>query len=311
MLRKVVTPLLLLLPSLVLGQDFLNVFSPDAPKTMLELEGTFLPDSAVDNSRDETHVFFHSADIQQRVYGDEQRSLSVGAKYQKLDLNSSHPYLNDYYNQQGSLTYRQKLSDNRFWLGNVSYGSSSDRPFKSSRDSTIGANFIYKFSPKWFGVANYSNNRAFLNNIPLPGFFYIKEMERNKVFIVGFPLIFWMRPLGDNWSFRYFGLLPWSHRFRLFYENFKSVKPYVGVEQQPLTFFRHDRDERYNRFFWFERRMISGFEGDLAKNLRYEVWGGFSFDRQFFEARNFSEKKEFLVNLDTAYLLGLNLRFKF
>lgn len=311
MFIKVLALVLLLVPSLVLGQDFLSAFSPESPRTLIEFEGTFLPDSAIESSKDESHVFFQSLDIHQRVYGNDQSSLSVGAKYQKLDLNSDHPFLHDYYNQQGSLTYRQKLSDNKFWLGNVSYGSSSDRPFKSSRDSTIGANLIYKFGPKWFGVANYSNNRTFLNNIPLPGFFYIKEMERKKVFIIGFPLIYWMRPLGENWSFRYFGLLPWSHRFRLFYENFSSVKPYVGIEQQPLTFFRHDREERYDRFFWFERRMITGIEGDVTKNMRYEVWSGFSFDRKFFEARNFSEKKEFLINLDTAYLLGINLRFKF
>lgn len=301
----------LLLPALVCAQDFLSAFSGESPATLIGIEGSFRPDSSVERSSDKTHVLFHSADVLQRIYGNEKRSVSVGAKYQKLDLNSDHPFLRDYYDQEGSLVYKEQLPDQRFWMGSLSYGSASDKPFKNSRDNTLSANLVYKYNQRWFIVGNYSNNRSFLNNIPIPGVFYIKEMEKGKVLIIGIPLIIWVRTLNENWSVRYIGLLPWSHKFKLFYENIKGIRPFLGYEQQPHTFFRSDRDDRYDRFFWFERRFFGGVEGDFSKNLKYEFWSGYSFDRQFFEARNYSEKKDFLINLDSSFLLGFNLRFRF
>ncbi len=87
--------------------------------------------------------------------------------------------------------------------------------------------------------------------------------------------------------------------------------PYVGFDQSPQNFFRHDREERYNRFFWFERRIMTGVEGKLSKQLKYDLSGGLAFDRQFYEARNLGQGKENEVDLEKAGFVALNLRFNF
>src|SRR5690606_26064877 len=111
--------------------------------------------------------------------------------YQKLDLNDQAEFVRDYYNVQGSISYRRMTEDQNFWSAAVSFGSASDEPFKNGRDSTLGANFLKKFNRRWFGILNYSNNRSFLNNIPLPGFIYVKEMSQERSLILGFPIVYW------------------------------------------------------------------------------------------------------------------------
>lgn len=293
------------------AQDIFNFLSPDSPMTSIEVEGAFLPPAKIDGGTDKTQVASSAIGINQRVYGSKKHIVVVGAKYQKLDLTADSPFLRDYYNEQVSLSYKQTLPDNKFWLGSVSYGSASDRPFKSSHDNTLSANYIQKTSDRWFFVANYSNNRPFLNNIPLPGFFYVKEMSIEKTFIVGFPILFWQAPISPDFSLRYFGLIPFSHKLRLLYTKWRVYSPYIGFEQSPQNYFRHDREDRYDRFFWFERRLALGLEGRAVDGMRFDLSSGLAFDRQFFEARNFLQKKKNVVDLEKSFFVALTVRYNF
>lgn len=304
-------PVLLLFPLRAFSQDFFNFLSPESPSTSIELEGAYLPSSEVEHGADKTQIIHRAVGVNQKIYEDEKRLVTVGAKSSKLELPTHGRVLRDFYNQQGSVAYKRKLSGDKFWLASASYGSASDRPFRNGRDGTLGLNYIQKISDKWFIAGNYSNNRPFLNNVPLPGFFYIKEMTKERSFVIGFPFIFWSRPLGEQWSIRYFGLLPWTHRLKILYSKSPFFMPYFGFEQSPQTFFRHDREERFNRFFWFERRVGPGIEGRLNRTLKYDLSTGLAFDRQFFEARNFSQSKEYLLNVENAYFVAFNLRLNF
>ena len=302
--------LLMLLPIRSWSQDIINFLSPASKSTSIEVEGIYLPNKNVEDGRDETHVFERSGTIHQRLYRNEKNDFFVGARYRELDLSSSTPMLRDYYNHQLNLSYKRTMPGDLFWMTSISYGSASDRPFQDNRDNTLGVSYIQKFNPRWFGVLNYSNNRTFLNNIPLPGFFYVQEMSRDKALIFGFPFVYWLRPLGRKWSLRYFGLMPWSHKLRVFYKA-GMLSPYIGFEQAPQSFFRHDREDEKDRVFWFERRIASGIEGTLGKYVRLDLSAGLAFDREFFEARNFSEEKENLNNLDKSLFAALNLRLSF
>lgn len=308
MLKNFVIVSLVLFANSVFSQDLFALLSPESPDTSIDLEGTFLPDSEIDHSGKETHVFNQTVDVTQKVYKGDKNQFSVGARYNKLDLNNG---LDDFYNQQGTLNWKHSLPDERFILSNLSFGAASDRPFKNSRDNTIGANILWKYDAKWFVILNYSNNRSFLNNVPLPGAFYVSEASRTRTLIIGFPFLMWIQPVSENWSFRYLVLMPWSHRLRFYYEKFKVVRPYLGFEQHPQTYFIHDRKERYDRLFWFERRLTTGIEGMISPKLKYDFGGGYAFDREFFEARNFQEKKNFLINLEASWYVGLTLRYKF
>ena len=293
------------------AQEFFSFLTPNTPQTSIELEGGYSPMSDIDGGRDQTQVLPTAIGANQKIYDKGKNLVTLGGKWQKLDLSARSNQLNDFYNIQGSVGYRRMLENDNFAFTSISYGSASDRPFKSNRDNTISANYIQRFSSKWFGIANYSNNRTFLNNVPLPGFLYVKEMTRERSMIIGFPIFYWMTPLGEDFSFRYFGILPWTHRLKFLYTKYKFILPYVGYEQAPQTYFRDDREKRRDRFFWFERRVGAGVEGGISRGFRFDFFTGWAFDRQFYEARNFSEKKNFLLNLESAPFVQLNLRHAF
>lgn len=308
---KIFLMIVFLLPLASNAQEFFNFLSPESPSTTVELEGIYLPTSDLEGGVDETQIINTGVSAAQKVYKDGKNYITVGAKYQKLDLTAESPLLRDYYNELGTVSYKRQLKDDKFWLTSVSYGSASDRPFKNNRDNTLGVTYIQKINDKWYIAGNYSNNRTFLNNVPLPGFFYVKEMSREKSFVIGFPFLYIQRPVSENFSFRYLGIMPWSHRLKLLYTRWKFLTPYLGYEQSPQTYFRHDRDSDYDRFFWFEKRAALGLEGGISRSLKFDLSAGYSFDREFFEARNFSQSKEFLINLDNSYFVGLNIRYNF
>jgi hypothetical protein len=295
--------------SSLLAQDF-SFLSEHAPQTVFEIDQLFSPKGKLENKGDKSKLHFSNLAIGHTIK-EGKGSVTIGGKFQRLNLSGDNPQLNDYANIQGSLGYRRMMDNGHFWFLSASYGSASDRPFKNSKDGTLGLNYIQKFSPRWYGVINYSNNRTFLNNIPLPGFFWVREMSREKALIIGFPFIYWMRPLIENWSFRYIGLMPWNHRLRLLYTKHKFFKPYFAFEQAPLSYFRHDRENMEDRFFWFEKRLAVGLEGGLSKALRFDLMSGIAFDRQLYEAENFNESKKFLQNLESHYFLGFNLKYSY
>lgn len=273
------------------------------------MNGSFTPERDLNNGPEKSKVVSSAINVGQRLYQDEKNNISVGARYQKLDLNDQAEFVRDYYNIQGTISYRRLTAKNKFWSTSLSLGSASDQPFKNGRDFAISANYLKQVNDKWFIVANYSNNRPFLNNIPIPGFFYIKEMTQERAMVIGFPIFYWMTPLNANWSFRYFGILPYTHRARLLYTKWQFIKPYIGIEQSPDTYFRHDRESRGDRFFWFERKLAAGIEGGFSRQLRYDLSGGLAFDREFFEAKNFAQEKKNRYRIENGYFIGLNLRF--
>lgn len=196
-----------------------------------------------------------------------------------------------FYNVQFGATLRHYTKDNRLLTLMSSLGSASTKPFREARDNTLSANASYALNERWIVFANYSNNRAFLNNIPLPGFVYVKEQTREKALMVGFPFIYWLRPFAqDQFSIRYVGLLPYNHRLRVLYNGFSWLKPFAGVEQGPMMFFDANRRSDGMRTFWFERRAMVGAEKSLGPVLKVELQAGNSFDREFFNARSFGRK---------------------
>lgn len=281
----------------------MSAFDSQNVQTRIEVDNfsTFAPD-AISNRN-----FY----IQQSIFTDEKHALSVGAKWQSLDFHENKDGLRDYQNIQGSLNYKKTLEDKKFWSMNLSYGAASDRPFKDSRDGAIGATFIKKQSDRWMWLVNYSNNRPFLNNIPIPGFVYFHTMTREKALILGFPFVYWMTPVSSKISLRYFGILPWLHKLRLFWTGIDGYEPYIGFEQGPQTYFDSRREERWDRTFWFERKLSTGLEGRLMGIVRYDLSTGLAFDRTLFQARNYSEKKKSSQNFAASPFIGLSLKVNF
>ena len=209
------------------------------------------------------------------------------------------------------LSTQSNLAEGKTIGASISYGSASDQLFKKSRDSTLQVNTIYHHSPKWIWLVNYSNNRPFLNNVPLPGFIYIQEHSRERTIMLGFPVIFINQAFFQSQaSLNYFGLMPFQHQLR-FYYNKLWLRPFIQFEQTVSMFFNSAREARQMRTFWFERRGSFGLEKALGPVLRLSLVGGYAFDRKFFEAKTFGNNRSSKTLVKDGSFLGFNLRSMF
>jgi hypothetical protein len=296
---RVLLILSVFVPLILFAQD-MSFLSDQGPNSLYEFETIY------GGSESTIHFSGHNLAHNFKL---ENQSVLVGARYQKLDLEDRHELLRDFENIQGTLGYRRTFGGDKFWSLTGSYGSASDRPFKNSKDGTLSLNYVQKLGQKWFGILNYSNNRPFLNNIPLPGFFWVKEMRPDRGLIIGFPFIYWMQPISESVALRVTGLIPWNYRIKFLLTPFQTLKPFLVFEQAPLNFWRHDRENINERFFWFERRLGLGGEGRLMQKLAYDFSAGLAFDRRFYEAKNFNDSKRFLVTQDSGPYVALNLKY--
>lgn len=236
--------------------------------------------------------------------------VGVFGRYYELK-NSKHDIPN-FYNIQIGASYRHYF-DNEKSLGLMaSVGSSSDKPFKNGRDGTVMINSTYQLNDKWVLLGNYSNNRPFLNNVPLPGFIYIQEQSRERTMMLGFPFIYIQKPFqNDNFSFRYIGVLPYNHKVRILFNRLDIFRPYIGLEQGPSVFFDSDRTTDSERTFWFERKSMVGIEKSFGPFLKIDIQLGNSFNREYFTARSFARHHSNVRKIHDGMYGSINLKSSF
>lgn len=282
--------------SLSHAQDFGTMFSPHQPQTFIHLEGML-----GDPTREGLGV------ISQRLYADKKQNIALTGKWRRLGFKDSDSRLANYDDIEGGLSYRRQMNDQRFWSLNASYGSASDEPFKSSDVSVLNSTALIKLDQRWFGILNYSNNRTFANGVPLPGFFFVHTMTREKILIFGLPFAYIKLPVAD-FSFSYLGILPWRHGIKLTYEA-SAIKPYFFLEQTPQSFIPYQRTHNKERFFWAKRELGLGLASETSA-FKWDVASGLSFAQEFYRAENFGDRdKRQLIRPDNAGFIRVAVRF--
>ncbi len=236
--------------------------------------------------------------------------LGVFGRY--FELENSKDGVPNFYNIQFGASYRHYFKDDKSLGLMASFGSSSDKPFRNGRDGTVMINSTYQLNEKWVLLGNYSNNRTFLNNVPLPGFIYISEQSRESAMMLGFPFTYILRPFYEGiFSFKYMGILPYNHKARILFNRLPLFKPYIGYEQGPQVFFDSDRLRNNERTFWFQRKAMLGAEKSFGPFLKIDAQLGNSFGREYFTARSFARRHSNITKIhDGAYFL-INLKSSF
>lgn len=240
------------------------------------------------------------------------RNSKLGVFGRYFELKNSKEEIPSYYNIQFGGSYRHYFENEKSLGIMASIGSSSDKPFKNGRDGTVMINSTYQLDDKWVILGNYSNNRTFLNNVPLPGFIYVQEQSRERTMMLGFPFIYILRPFyEDNFSFKYIGILPYNHKLRILYNRLSLFKPYLGFEQGPNVFFDSDRTSSTDRTFWFERKTMLGIEKSFGPFLKIDFQLGNSFNREYFTARSFARQHSNVQKIHDGIYGSLNLKSSF
>jgi len=212
--------------------------------------------------------------------------------------------------------YSHSLGGGKSWGLNLGLGSDSDELFHSIHETTIRAGANYRLPSgvhnAWLFSLQYSNNRHFLNGVPLPGVgYYFEALDRRLQGLVGFPYL----------ALRYRPTEDWAGRFSLFGPRNVSaeisrrvagpVHVYTAFLWGSQEWEIADRQDTSNRLFFDRKRAALGVRSPLPHGLALDVSGGREFDRRFFENDSSSYNTVPTIGLAPAWYGETRLSWRF
>lgn len=193
----------------------------------------------------------------------------------------------------GGASYLHRIGDRRQWGARLSVGSASDHLFDSIAETEVqmtGSWMIpHRAQNAWFFLLSYSNNRSFLNNIPLPGIAYLwNKPEKGFRAVIGFPVLSLSYSPMKAWQAQLFLLGPTQQGVEISRRLTKALEAYAAFQRNPQLWMRTNRDNNDNRLIYDEKKTLLGLRHPLGPYLSLDLSGGRTFDRRLFEARDAS-----------------------
>lgn len=299
-MKKIFLLSLFLFCSQVYAQNMASLLSPHAPDL------NFLIDGGVFNDQKEWGVMFD-----QKIVKNEKHRLSLSGRYRELNLEQALPVLpNDYETAEVGFQYTKYLEQRKFWAIQSRFGSASDQIFNNSEVNTFTTNFLYKASDKWLFLANYSNNRSFLNNIPLPSVMYIHTMSREKVVLLGLPFVFIKADINEKFAYTISSFIPRSHNLALHYRINRGLELSLGIEQDFQTYLRSERINEEERIFLRKRNAYLNLKTSYKRLWELNLKSGYGFGHQLSESESYSDDDRTEVKLEDGVFAVLSFDFK-
>jgi len=304
--------LLLFLLGQVHAQDLAALFRPGPSGHTALIRQQFYGNAQVPGSNRRLQHREWQGRVNGTLWSNDSWEMTGGIDAQDLVWHHPSPVLNPYRNFQGTVGARRFSGQNQVRGFNLSYGSASDRPFARAANDTASANYVHQFNERWWGLVNWSNNRLFLNNVPLPGVFYVSKMTREETLMFGFPAIFWRKRWQSGFEGMYFSFLPYNHRAYVGWFWNADHGVLLSYTHAPQVFFRDERVSKRERVFFIENKAMIEIQGTIIpRHLQWQVGVGTAFNRRVYEAKNFQEDKRFDVPLGDTWLASAQLTAQF
>jgi hypothetical protein len=207
--------------------------------------------------------------------------------------------------------YRKRFENG--WIGGavLTVGSASDRPFSNMDVMELQARFSLRIPDgernAWVALLAYSNNREFLNNVPLPGVGYWYEPSERYRILIGIPFVFLeARPFRDvSMEFSYLPVR--SVRANISYRFWGPLQIYGTFDWRNESYFLSGRSDKRNRLFYYEKRLIGGVHWNLSRQVSLDLSLGYAFERLYFEARKYEDRNRNRVDVEDGPFASLRL----
>lgn len=169
---------------------------------------------------------------------------------------------------QGGLGYRRDIGERRRWGANAAFGSASDRLFLAWREDQLSASAYYQVPGhgrnSWLFLLNYSNNRPFANNVPLPGVAYMIDDPAHRLeALIGFPFLHVRWRPDDDWTLSAGLFGPASYSLEAARKLCERVSAYARFEKTPLQWLRAARVESTDRLVFDSKQAVAGIRAGL------------------------------------------------
>jgi hypothetical protein len=306
--------------SSVLAQEFFSELAAPAAIPSTNVRFTANDEPGIKGDRDQSHFdqqkFFIATPVN-KVLTD---PASVSWKWSQLGLGtelrlpSGQAVPSRLYESEYGLSYRHYENESKFWGATASFGSASDRPFAAKENTTLSATLLYSNSidpvSRWVWLLNYSNNRSFANEIPLPGFAYIYRPSKELFTVIGFPFAFLRYQINETWNTQIF-LGPYVYKLELAKTIFGPYQAYTMLDSSLQNYYLDQRIKKENRLFIAETKSVLGFKGPISKVFYWDINAGLAFGRSISESENYKIDKTDHLLLENRLFVGSQISARF
>ena len=212
-------------------------------------------------------------------------------------------------------TYRRALTNGWIAGGHVSIGSPSDRPFAGADEVLVTATGLARIPHgergAWLLMLHYANARDWLPHVPLPGVAYEYRANADLLATLGVPFSSIRYSPIPALTFEGSYVLPRRVSTRVTYAVDERLDLYAGFDWTSQSYFRHDRDDDDDRLTHYQKRVEAGVRMDITDKLRFDVTGGFAFDRFWFEGEDYSDRGDNRLDIGDGPFVTASLRVSF
>lgn len=198
-------------------------------------------------------------------------------------------------NQSVSMGYNRNINDSGENLSlTLSYGSASDNTFSSSKNNAVNLTATYGFKKskeesQWLLLLNYSNNRTFLNNIPLPSVGYLYRPSKKFTVFAGLPFLSLTWVDFPNYIHS-ITLSPSSLKLDFSWGVMGPIRFYSLFNYQAQSYLHQNRAEDDLRLLFVEKKWALGLRAPVSRAVSFDLGVGYSFDRYLFEGEGVYSK---------------------
>ncbi|MES2769644.1 MAG: hypothetical protein V4596_10920 [Bdellovibrionota bacterium] len=236
-------------------------------------------------------------------------------KIEQINESPTSPVPDKLTEEKFGYQFISKINDQKYYGMNTEIGSSSDEPFHnwSVTEVSLTPFYYYDKTPRssWVFMLNYSNQRAILPHIPLPGFIYIRNNQKGFTLFAGIPVFGFFYKISDSLMMNYFTLLPWMHQFKVTYFVKYPIQIYAEFKMAPELFKSIDYVDNEDRIILRDQRAVLGTQFPVVDNLTLDIHGGVSFNREIYQAEDPSKSKDWLEEIEDQTFFNAELGIKF
>ncbi len=287
-----------------------------------EYEGVFMLEDELDEFAGDLDMNQHDLRLAVPLYKDDDHFFAISSSLGYWDVDSDSPlpdtgaaFPGDLYDIDFALNYFHYF-DNGWTAGGIfSAGSPSDEPFDSYDETELQFNGFLRIphvdNNYWVFVLNWSNNREFINNVPIPGIGYWYQPSKDLFIMAGIPFaaVRWV-PVNDV-TVRASYLPVRNIDAEIAYSVTDDIEVFGAFEWDNERFLIADRADDDDRLFYYEKNLEAGLRYKFSETASVQIGGGYSFDRFYFFGEDYDDRDEDRLDIEDGPFVRTQITMRF
>lgn len=188
--------------------------------------------------------------------------------------------------------------------------------FNSIHETEFRGSVFYQMPSRqynsWLFSLNYSNNRTYFDNVPLPGVAYIIHDPEDRLdAVIGFPFLSARWRPDDDWTLSASVTGFVNLNAEVMRRLSQRISIYARIERQAQSWLRVGRTDYDDRLIFEQDDARLGVRGRLGHDVSLDLSAGPAWGRSFFEANDANSRNVAKTDLTDSWITEARLSWRF